>query len=466
MPVYVLFTKLDSIPSFADYVVSLSDAEIADPLGSLLANPKIDAGLYAETATTQVGRRFDELCYSLAEFRMEVLNRGGQPENLARAYEFPRELRKLRAQIVDLLVGVGRPSQLGVNPFLRGFYFVGLRARLVEDNSYTPVAGVPAAAEDPGATRVFSFTGAQQSTPARAQSRTTRRVPQWVFLPHLFTKVILADRGALDTSRASTRVNTVKRLLIGSVAALILMYFVALTVSYANNSALESRLAAESALPMTSVGRGDPASTSDLQNLDKLRATFLQIDGFHKHGAPLSYSWGIYPGDKLYKTACAAYGSHFKTLLLAPTQSQILAKLTALPVTPKPGDDYTATYRPFRAYLITNPEDAHYSTTDFEPAALQEAWHGTREISRRLHGTLARPVPDVLCQPRRTRLLHGIAGRPVAERRGRTDPRLPQPLPGLAAGLSQHEGRGRPRQSFSQVQRDLPRKPRLRHGIL
>ena len=382
LPVYVLFTKLDAIPSFADYVVSLTNDEVRDPLGSLLANPKIDAGLYAETATTQVAQRFDELCYSLAEFRLEVLQRGGQPENLAKAYEFPRELRKLRGQLVDLLVGVGRPSQLGVNPFLRGFYFTGMRARVVEDTNYGPAANVPAAVEDPGATRVFSFSGAQSSAPAQ-QTKTSRRIPQWVFLPHLFTKVFLADKGALETSRASTRVNTVKRLLIGSVAALILFYLVALTVSYAKNSALEGRLAAASAVPMTSVGRGEPASTSDLENLEKLRAVFVQIDGYKKHGAPLSYSWGIYPGEKLYRAACSAYGSHFRTVLLAPTQNLILAKLTALPVTPKPGDDYTATYRPFRAYLITSPDDAHYSTTDFEPTALQEAWLGnttTRQI--------------------------------------------------------------------------------------
>ena len=381
LPVYVLFTKLDTIPSFADYVATLTNDEIRDPLGSLLSTPQSGAGLYAEAATTQIAQRFDELCYSLAEYRIEVLSRGGQPESLARAYEFPRELRKLRAQIVDLLVETGRPSQLGVNPFLRGFYFTGLRARVVEDSSFTPAAA-PAPVADAGATRVFSFSGAQ-STPAPAQTRTTRRVPQWVFLPHLFARVFLADKGALDTSRASTRVNVVKRVLIGAVTACVLLFLVALTISYLNNAALEARLNTAAAVPMNSVSRGDPASTADLQNLETLRAVFTQIDGYRQHGAPLSYRWGLYPGDKLYRAACAAYGNHFRTLLLGPTQSLILARLSALPPTPKPGDDYTATYRPFRAYLITSPEDAHYSTSDFEPAALQEAWLGdtaTRQI--------------------------------------------------------------------------------------
>jgi type VI secretion system protein ImpL len=381
LPVYVLFTKLDTIPSFADYVSTLTNDEIRDPLGSLLSPPAAGAGLYAETATTQIAQRFDELCYSLSEYRLEVLSRGGEPDKLARAYEFPRELRKLRALIVDLLVETGRPSQLGVNPFLRGFYFTGMRARIVEDNAPTAAAQAAPAPSGDGATRVFSFSALQQPAAAPA-TRGTRRIPQWVFLPHLFTKVFLADRGALETSRASTRVNVVKRLLIGAVAACIFVYLVALTVSYLNNAALESRLRAAAALPTHSVSRGDPASTTDLENLEKLRAVFVQIAGYRKDGAPLGYRFGLYQDDKLYNAACSAYGDHFRTLLLVPTQQAILARLAALPPAPKPSDDYSATYRPFRAYLVTtsNPEK---STVDIESEALQEAWVGdpaTRQI--------------------------------------------------------------------------------------
>ncbi|HEY4357122.1 MAG TPA: ImcF-related family protein [Acidobacteriaceae bacterium] len=379
LPIYVLFTKLDTIPSFADYVATLTDEEIRSPLGALLTPVDAAGGMYAEQATSQIAQRFDELCYSLAEFRLEVLSRGGQADKLAKAYEFPRELRKMRQTIVDMLVELGRPSQLGVNPFLRGFYFVGMRARVVEETiAAAPSAAAPAA--DAGATRIFSFNAMQQAAaPAQAQ-RTSRRVPQWVFLGHLFPGVIFRDRSALDTSRASTKVSAVKRILIGAVAACFFLYFVMLTISYFHNAELESKLKAAAAQPVSSVKNGDAASIMDLQNLEQLRLIFAEIAGYKKDGAPLSYRWGLYPGDKLYNAACQAYGSHFATLLLTPTQTNILQKFAALPAVPAPTDEYTATYRPLRAYLITtsNPDK---STTDFEPEALLQAWVAGRSVS-------------------------------------------------------------------------------------
>ncbi len=354
LPVYVLFTKLDMVPSFADFAANLNEEEARLTVGALLARPDAGAGLYAERATADTAARFDELCYSLGEFRLELLARGGPPEKLAKAYEFPRELRKLRQAIVDLLVETGRPSQLGVNPFLRGFYFTGMRARVVGETQpgiLTPAAALPG----------------------------MRRVPQWVFLPHLFPRIILADRTALDTSRASTKVNVVKRVLIGTAAAALLVYLVGLTASYVNNAALEERLAQTAALPMFAA-HADTAAASDFANLEQLRQVFAQITDYRRDGAPLSYRWGLFNGDRLYNAACTAYGNRFRTVLLTPTEANILARLVALPAKPQPTDEYTLTYNPLRAYLITtsNPEK---STTEFLPGALEGAWTGTHTVS-------------------------------------------------------------------------------------
>ena len=140
------------------------------------------------------------------------------------------------------------PAVSPVNPFLRGFYFSGIRAHIVEDAGGPDVAAAaaPAPVQDAGATRIFSFNAGQ--TPAApmqaARRRESRRVPQWVFLPHLLPRIVMADRTALDTSRASTKVNFVKRALIAAVAACFLLYLVCLTISYARNSSLEDDLRA------------------------------------------------------------------------------------------------------------------------------------------------------------------------------------------------------------------------------
>ncbi len=129
LPVYVLLTKADRIPFFQEYVATLNDAEAMQPLGVALPLPETNnSGPYEEAQTARISQAFDALYYSLAEKRLVFLARETSGGAAASGYEFPRELRRLRPAITQFLVDLCRPSQLSVNPFLRGFYFVGRTA--------------------------------------------------------------------------------------------------------------------------------------------------------------------------------------------------------------------------------------------------------------------------------------------------------------------------------------------------
>ena len=65
--------------------------------------------------------------------RPEFLSREQDPSQLPGIYEFPREFRKLRLPLVRFLVELCKPSQLNVGPFLRGFYFSGVRPVIVAE---------------------------------------------------------------------------------------------------------------------------------------------------------------------------------------------------------------------------------------------------------------------------------------------------------------------------------------------
>lgn len=380
LPVYVLFTKLDTVAPFSEYAANLTEDEVRTPLGSMLEKLETGAGLYAERAAQQIGTRFDQVTYTLSEFRMELLSRGGEAPSLARAYEFPRDLRKLRAGIVDFLVEIARPSQLGVNPYLRGFFFSGMRAHIVEDVlSVGAQQQAPAPTADAGATRVFSFAAIQQAAPQPVQRRGARKVAQWVFLPWFFTRLVLTDKTALESSRASTKVSVVKRLLIAGLCGVLGLYLILLTVSFFNNKDLANRAAA-AAKPVPTMTGKDVASVANLQSLDQLRQVLVELDGYHKNGAPLMDRWGIYHGEEVRQAACKAYGQRFYKLLLAQTQANIVTKLSALPVKAAPTDEYQASYRPLKAWLITtsNPDK---STADFLPAALMNEWTAGRSIT-------------------------------------------------------------------------------------
>lgn len=361
LPVYVIVTKLDRVPHFADYVRNLSNEEARQVLGLTVPRSTASAGVYADQAGRELGTALDGLTYALGEFRVELLSRETDQANTGSLYEFPREMGKFRKNLSQYLVEICKPSQLSANPYLRGFYLTGVRAQMVEQMAAaTPAQPIRAAQEDVGATRMFSIQ--QQRTAAPAPAMVTTRTPQWTFLPRLFPETILGDKSALSATQQTAPARVFRRALFATAAALCAIYLVLLTISYLNNSALEKRIMnAARALPTGAAANANSAampSLSDLQSLDQLRQAIVQLDGYSRNGPPWSYRFGLYQGDKLDARALRLYFDRFRPLLLNSTQMNFISYLRALPDSPATGADYTAAYNPLKAYLITtsNPE--------------------------------------------------------------------------------------------------------------
>ena len=382
LPVYVLFTKLDTIASFPDFAARLTEEEVRLPVGSLLTGMGSDSSLYSQEATAAVSSHFDALAYALSEFRVDALARGGQLQELARAYEFPRDLRKLRAGIVSFLIEVARPSQIGFNPFLRGFYFSGMRAHFVQAvsevaQSFAPRQDVP----DTGATRAFSY-AMGGSQPAQAQAPRgplTRKEPQWVFLPTLMSSIVLSDKAAHEVSRVSGRTHFMRRLLLATVVCAAACLLLFSTISFFKNKSLVSQVTDAARVQLVPPPADAFATLADLQKLEALRTVVDTLEKYRRDGAPTLYRVGLYRGNDVLPYACQAYSERFRALLLNPAQRGILTRMSALPAAPAKEDSYADSYRPLKAYLITtsnpNPDTAQ-DITDFLPAALQTAWAG------------------------------------------------------------------------------------------
>jgi type VI secretion system protein ImpL len=374
IPVYVLFTKLDRVPHFAEFVRNLSVEEANGVLGSTVPVIRATAGVYTEQASESIGRSLDALLFSLAEFRLELLERESDTQHAGLVYEFPRELRKLRNPLTQFLVELSKPSQLHANPYLRGFYFTGVRAQIVEQAVSAPAAAPQAAEADAGATRMFTLADMR----ARADAPTppqviSQRVPQWTFLPRLFPHVILSDKHALTASRESAPARLFRRVLFGIIATAAVAYLALLLVSYANNSALEKRIASAASAAAADTTAARAPSMQQLQGLDQLRRALVQLEAWQQQGAPWQYRGGLYQGNRLAASARRLYFDRFRPLLLDSTQKNLISTLNALPATPGPGADYTAAYNPLKAYLITttNPEK---STAEFLPPVLMQYW--------------------------------------------------------------------------------------------
>jgi len=393
-PIYVLFTRADRIgarpdgrSAFLDYVAGLPKNETSQVLGTTLPVRSLQAsGVYADEETKRLEKSFDDLFYSLAEKRIDFLSVTSQSDRLPGIYEFPRELRKIRQYAVPFLVELARPSQLSVNPFLRGFYFTGVRESVVEGAAPVQQVQVAEPAFDGNATVVFGAGGpraAQMVAPPRASG--PRKVPEWIFLSQLFNEVLLKDRVALSASGFSSRVSLLRRVALACVIGIALIFAIGFLTSFIGNFFLEQRVKqAVADVNAIHATPGQTPSLDQLTRLDALRQQLEPLSGYYNHtrDVPWKLRWWLFSGDDFYPAARQAYFQSFNDLLFGDTEKKLLRTLQTGKEKPDPtdsGDQYQVTYNDLRAYLITSKQpDAKYSTRDFLSPILMKHWREGR----------------------------------------------------------------------------------------
>ncbi len=377
LPVYVLFTKMDRLAHFFEYAANLTEGEAAQIFGVTLPMTTDAAGVYAEREAKRLNEIFSNLAFSLSDHRPDFLAREHDAAKLPSIYEFPREFRKMRAVLVQFLVDLCRPSQLRTNPFLRGLYFTGVRPVTLSDAA--PVAPSPQPQQrafDADATRVFVGGGQPVSPEASRQAPNTRRVPQWVFLSHLFSDVILNDRSALGSSSSSIKLNLWRRVLWITTAVLGLLLATVWTVSFIGNDHLKNTaVAAARAARNQDTAADQLASAESLRRLDDVRQSLTTLADYQRDGRPMRLGFGLYVGDELYNPMYRIYFGLFRRLMLGQIQDSLVQLLSH----PSDTQDRGYVYNALKAYLITTSYPDK-STTSFLPPVLQTHWLKGRPI--------------------------------------------------------------------------------------
>ena len=380
LPVYVLFSKLDRVAFFFDFVRNFDSEESRQILGATLTAEKANGGVYGEREAARLTDAFQELTVSLSNRRTELLTREADSQVSLSAYEFPREFRKLRAGAVKFLLEVCRPSQLNVGPFLRGFYFSGVRPVLVSEEVATqvdlPGAGKRGQPANPDATSIFTYQRSSlQVEPEPAAFRATqRRVPEWVFLPRFFKDVVLSDRSGLAASASSTKRNFPRRVMLAGTAAICLLLGIATFISYVRNRELLSRVQHASAgVASDKALSAEAAPVDSLKKLDSLRESLVELTEYEHTHPPLSLRWGLYTGSGVLPHAKKIYFARFRTLLFDDVEGGLLKAMRSWPATPGAQANYGFAYNTLKAYLETT-SNHEKATMQFLPPLLQERW--------------------------------------------------------------------------------------------
>ncbi|MCG6989723.1 MAG: hypothetical protein LJF06_16300 [Gemmatimonadetes bacterium] len=386
LPVYVVFTKADAIPHFSEFVKNFTMEETHELLGATLrasSEPPTSTS-YGERETPRLSAAFEELFRSLAQRRLTVLARSGSLDGNGAAYEFPREFSKISRSAIPFLVELCKPSQLRTSPFLRGFYFAGVRPVVVEGDAAS-VAPSPSVQKEAaaGATQVFDQRAIQQQgvrQPPPPSGR-QRRVPQWVFLDGILRRVVLRDQVALGITMSGFGLSILRRLSLAAGIAFMLLLgvtFMGLD-HFESNLQQDVRSAVAGVQDVQGPATGLP-SLDELQRLDTLRQVTERLSHYENGHRPLRSLLFMYTGGDLYPLARRAYFSHFRSLLFDRAFDDVRQTLQRLPAKPTL-DQYDRIYRALKVYVeITKwPTEA---SGPFFGSVLTGHWIGDADVDQ------------------------------------------------------------------------------------
>ena len=389
LPVYVLFTRADTLPYFDDFTATFANEELTQVLGATLPMlPNVATGVYAEQESRRLTTVFNGLFSSLADCRPGLLSRERNAERQAGAYEFPRQFRKLSKPVTQFLVDLCRPGHLRTGAFLRGFYFVGRKTVLAPAagsstslGSKTSMMPAPASGFNAAATSILTSqdSGSQQAVWAGKTSLENpaepRKTFQSIFVSHIFSHVILQDRAAQGASGASSRTELVKRILYASACFVALVLILGFLTSYLSNASLVSRVR-QAALDLSIVPAptGQIPTQESLQRLDTLRQAVAELSDYEQNRAPLHLRWGLFTGDDVYPDARAIYFQYFDKLLLDHTRRNLLTDLRTYRGEPQSSADSGAAYDALKSYLLMTSEYKR-NTGSFLSDFLMKEWN-------------------------------------------------------------------------------------------
>ena len=353
-PVYVLFSKCDGVQYFPEFFSHLSEPEARRSLGAtlpLLAVRNDTADIYADREGKRLTEYFNRLYMSLAEKRLIFLAREEEARKKSAAYEFPRELKKIRGDVVQFLLDVFRPNPLQPGPRLRGFYFSGQRwvARNLSTSGEGTMLGFTVIPKRADATVLF---GSKPATPARP-AIASGAIAKWMFLTDVFNNIILKDRAGDVAPRVNTRDQEYRTFALAGAGALLLLTCLLWANSWRNNRELLNRV--QSSVDGVHVYRSDAGSyEASVADLDSMRSPLVTLLQYERNGAPLSYRWGLYSGNDVVDSLSGLYFDRFRSVFIAPILASVTSRFLQLESSAPVADDIYTALKAYR--MITSAQ--------------------------------------------------------------------------------------------------------------
>ena len=382
VPVYVIFTKADGIPYFGDYFARVPEAEDQQIVGCtryLAGGPASAAGVYGEAETARITAALNKVYYSLADWRLAVLERETDRTRKPNIYEFPREMKKIRSPLVQFLVDVFRPDPLQFNAVLEGVYFTGTRKVAASPASG---AGGPSAGAGGGlaldrsvvfkvgdVTRMMRVEEMQQQFRQPESGGRAPEITRWAFTADVWQQILRPQPTAHTPVYINRKDQFYRKMIfvalsaVGTLAALLFLTSFLLNRSLVN----DVQEAAVQCEPLPAASGAAPAPTeAQLQHIDALRT---KLEDLSSHGSGFFKDWGLYQGKRLIDPAETVYFTRFREYFLNGIVARLGSELSSLPSAPVQASPYDAIYGDLKTYRTITHSPAEASCAADDPLA-------------------------------------------------------------------------------------------------
>ena len=349
-PVYVMFTRMDAILYFPDFITGLSETERQQAFGIVkpLAKEQTESAVWADSETKLLSRLFNTLFLGLSNRRRTALAREMNPSKRPAIYEFPREFKRLRTSTVQFLVDVFKPDPLLLSPRLRGFFFTGTvksERRTDSAEGDATQSNVHGGLQTEGATRIFQPETMQaflSNNPSGVLHDPTgsNLIDRWLFVSEFFSRILPNDRSPTLLANSAPSSTSLHTKLLAFAAVLAGVALLVWTVSWFGNRELISRV--EGTAVELHRASHDP-SPENLEALERTRKEIARLE----EGSKWSLHWGLYAGDDLLPLAKAAYFERLRQIALNDLNQSLASGLRQ----PLEKSGYDAVYKKLKTHV-------------------------------------------------------------------------------------------------------------------
>lgn len=348
LPVFCIFSKMDTVPGFFEF---FNDASVQ--WGDQLLGATLSTEQQKDSPRRIFQKEHELLCSSLKTLRLKRLSKEKDESVRRLICRFVIQFEGLQAKAADFFGELFKESIYEGKPVFKGFYFVSCKAfEMTTKSMVAPQISTSGLSKtivnhplNPHRNEDCDQTSIQSAT---KQIRS-------FFTNKLFDEVIPnGTQVLLRTSKSSRKDFISYWSLTGIISLIFILTSIYLFYSFQNASCIYSKIRSE----VLNVSIESKNLTDSYIQLGKTSEQIQKFKGFNKNGVPLTYGLGFVRKKDLYNKLKDNYFKQVWNLLVIPSTANLEYGIKRLNSSygMLSNDDYSSLYRMLKTYLSISEE--------------------------------------------------------------------------------------------------------------